>query len=213
MADYALPYTNLAYCALTPIQNVVSASVGRGLTVNVFEISEQLFRIDVQTVDLIPHGAPHAAWRAWRAKLRGGLNTFSTWDVNKRTPLAYPSATSAASISGAWGGTATVTALGASGALSLSGLPAGYVLSAGDYIGLEESGRYDLYEVATTVTANGSGVVTVSVLPYLRSTVFTTAAVARIWRPVAAFILDPQSWQEDGSHTRCRISFSGTQRI
>jgi hypothetical protein len=213
MANVSLPYTNLAYCLFSPIQNVVSASMGRGLTVNVFEISEQLFKVDIQTVAMIPHAAPHAAWRAFRAQLRGGLNTFSTWDVNKRTPLAYPNATSAASISGAWSGTAVVTSLGASGALGLSGLPANYAFSAGDYIGLEEGGRYDLYEVATSVTANGSGVVTVSVLPYLRTTVFTTSAVARIWRPVAAFILDPASWQEDGSYNLCRISFSGTQRI
>jgi len=213
MTVIALPYTNLASCLFTPIQNVTAASVGRGLVVNVFETAEQLWRVQVQTVALKPHAAPHAAWRAFRAKLRGGLNTFSTWDVNKRTPLAYPTATASASISGGWNGTATVSALGASGALGLTGLPASYVLSAGDYIGLEEGGRYDLYEVATSVTANGSGVVTVSVLPYLRSTIFTTSAVARLWRPVATFIIDPASWDEDGSFSTSRISFSGSQRI
>lgn len=213
MTVHALPYTNLVRCLFTPLESIGRASIGRGLSVNISETAERVWQVEIQTIPLWPQLEPRANWRAWRAKLRGGINLFSTWDVSKPTPLAYPTAAASTDISGAWDGTATVTALGASGALGLSGLPASYVLSAGDYIGLEEGGRYDLYEVATSVTANGSGAVTVSVIPHLRTTVFTTAAVARLWRPVATFIIDPGSWSEGNEVGPSPIFFSGIQRI
>lgn len=214
MTVYALPYSNLAVCALTPRESVTRASVGRGLSINTFELAERLWQIQIQTVPLTAMGAPRANWRAFHAKLRGGLNLFSAWDVFKRTPLAYPTATASTDISGGWAGTAVVTALGASGLISLSGLPANYVVSAGDYIGLEQGGRYDLYEVAVGQTASGLGnVANLSVLPFLRTTIFTTSAVARLWRPVATFVIDPESWSESASFSPGPISFSGIQRI
>lgn len=213
MTVYALPYTNLTRCLFTPLESITRASVGRGLSINLFQTAETLWQVEIETIPLWRDLQPRADWRAFRSKLRGGLDLFSAWDVSKPTPLAYPSATSAASISGGWGGTATVTSLGASGALGLSGLPANYQLKAGDYIGLEQSGRYDLYEVATSVTANGSGVVTVTVRPHLRTTVFTTSATARLWRPVATFIIDPESWSESAEPGPTPISFRGVQRI
>jgi hypothetical protein len=211
MADYEIPSYSLQQCTFTPVESVGRSRIGGGTSIALTETMETVFRVDVQTIDLTQ--ADRAAWRAWRAKLRGGLDTFSLYDVSKATPLNYLTATASTDISGSWDGTADVTSLGASGALALASLPAAYVVSLGDYIALEEGGRTDLYQASATVTANGSGVVTVSVRPYLRTGIFTASAVARLWRPKANFVLDPASWSESAGVLPSPISFSGIQRI
>jgi hypothetical protein len=211
MTIYAIPSYKLTQCVFQPMESVGRARIGGGTSLALTETMDSVFRVDVQTIPLSP--SLRAAWRAWRAKLRGGLDQFSLYDVTKKAPLAYAGATASTDISGAWDGTADVTSLAASGVLGLASLPANYVLSAGDYIGLEEGGRYDLHQVATAVTANGSGVASVSVLPYLRTGIFTASAVARIFRPVGVFVLDPASWSESAGVLPSPISFSGIQRI
>ena len=211
MAVFEIPSYKLVQCVFQPVESVGRSRVGVGTALALTETMDTVFRVDVQTIPLAP--ALRAAWRAWRGRLRGGLDQFSLYDVTKKNPLAYPFATASTDISGSWGGTATVTSLGASGALGLSGLPANYILSEGDYIALEEGGKIDLYQVATTITASGGGVVTVSVRPFLRTGLFTTSAVARIWRPKATFVLEPGSWSESAGVLPSPISFSGIQRV
>jgi hypothetical protein len=172
---------------------------------------DAVFRVDVVTIPLSP--ASRADWLAWKAKLRGGLDLFSMYDVTKKNPLNYKGAILSTDISAAWDGTADVTSLGASGAMGLASLPANYVLSLGDYIALEESGRYDLYQVSATVTANGSGVASISVRPYIRTGIFTSSATARIFRPKATFVIEPESWSESAGLVPSAISFTGIQRI
>lgn len=211
MSIYEIPSYKLVQCVIQPVESVGRARIGGGTSIALTETMETVFRVDVQTIPLSP--SLRAEWRAWRAKLRGGLDLFSLYDVTKKAPLAYAGAMASSDISASWDGTADVTSLGASGALALASLPANYVVSAGDYIALEEGGRYDLYQASATVTANGSGVVTVSVRPYLRTGIFTASAVARLWRPKATFVLDPASWSESAGVLPSPISFSGTQRI
>jgi hypothetical protein len=211
MATYEIPSYKLTQCIIQPVESVGRARIGRGTSLALTETMDTIFRVDVQTIPLIE--ADRAAWRAWKSKLRGGLDQFSLYDASKPTPLAYPNATSAASISGSWDGTADVTTLGASGALALADLPANYVVTQGDYIALEEGGRVDLYQASASITANGSGVVTVSVRPFLRTGIFTTAAVARLWRPKGVFVIEPESWSESAEILPGPISFSGIQRI
>jgi len=211
MTTYEVPSYKLTQCLIEPVESVGRARIGGGVSLALTETMETVFRVDVQTIPLSP--ALRASWRAWRSKLRGGLDLFSLYDVTKKNPLNYPDATASTSISGSWDGTATVTSLGASGALGLSGLPASYVVTEGDYIALEEGGRVDLYQASASVTANGSGVATVSVRPYLRTGIFTTAATARLWRPKGSFVLEPSSWSEGAGLVPSPISFSGIQRI
>ncbi len=54
--------------------------------------------------------------------------------------------------------------------IGLAGLPAGYVLSAGDWVGWSYSGRRALHQVVnTTATADGAGAVTVELIPPVRA--------------------------------------------
>ena len=211
MATYEIPSYKLVQCVIQPVESVGRARIGGGTSLALTETMDTVFRVDVQTIPLSP--AVRAAWRAWRAKLRGGLDLFSLYDVTKKAPLAYAGANVSTDINASWNGTATVTALGASGALGLSGLPANYILTEGDYIALEESSRVDLYQASATVTANGSGAVTVSVRPYLRTGIFSASAVARLVRPKGTFVLEPGSWSESAGVLPSPISFSGIQRI
>lgn len=211
MAVYEIPSYSLIECTFLPAESVGRARINGGSVVALTETMDTVFRVQIQTIPL--NQTARQAWHAWRAKLRGGLDLFSLYDVTKRNPLNYLTANASTDISGSWDGTADVTALGASGSLALASLPAGYVFSAGDYVGLEEGGRYDLYTVSAAVTANGSGVATVSVRPYLRTGIFTTSAVARIWRPKATFVLEPESWSEGAGLVPSPIAFSGIQRI
>jgi len=211
MAIYEIPSYKLAGCTFRLSESVGRARIGSGTVVSLTETMDAVFRVDVLTIPLSP--ANRAAWLAWKAKLRGGLDLFSMYDVTKKNPLNYPTATASTDISGSWDGTADVTSLGASGAMGLASLPASYVISAGDYIALEEGSRYDLYQVSANVTANGSGVASVSVRPYIRTGIFTTSAVARLWRPKATFVIEPESWSESAGLVPSPISFSGIQRI
>jgi hypothetical protein len=154
----------------------------------------------------------HAIWSAWRKSLRSS-RTFVAFDVRKKTPRAYPTAVVPGDILALWDGTCDVASIGLSGALELEGLPlAAYQFKAGDRIGLEEGGKYGYYEVLEDVTA-ASFEATVTVAPFLHDTLFTVAAVCRLWRPVCQFILDQSSWSEQGTVEKTPISFNGVQRL
>lgn len=211
MSNIALPSYALYRCYFEYKDGTTSISVGGGTKGNVAQTFDALYDLVVQTPPL--ERADRQMWSAWRKSLRGGLNRILAYDLSKHPPLAYPDAEASTDISAGWDGTATVTDLGASGALALSGLPASYEIKAGDPIGLIESGRYDVYEAIADATANGSGAVTVSVAPFLRTDIFSTSAVADLWKPRATFILDWQSWQEDAVVEQTPISFRASQVV
>jgi hypothetical protein len=81
----------------------------------------------------------------------------------------------------------------------------------GDHLALEENGKYGFYEILEDKTANGSGVVTLTVAPFIHTTLFSTAATARLWQPKAEFIIDWQSWKEQATLNPTPISFEAYQ--
>lgn len=151
-------------------------------------------------------------WSTWRNSLRGGLGTFIAYDVRRRVPRAYPAANVPADIQSGWNGLAGVSSLGLSGALGLNGLPSGYQFKVGDRVGLEQSGRYGYYDVLEDVTASGT-TATIAVSPFLHTSVFTTSAIARLWRPWCQFVIDNTSWSASGSVEASPVSFKGIQRL
>lgn len=214
MTTYEIPTYSLRQCTIV-LENAVGKSrINGGAVLSLTEVFDPIWTVNIET--LLLEERERSQWRAWKNKLRGGLDYFSLYDISKPYPYNYRDYTSPYSIGAAspsWNGTATVTALGASGALGLSGLPANYVITEDDYIGLEQSSRYGLYAAAETKTANGSGAITISVRPYLHTGIFTTSAVARLWQPKATFIIDNDSWSESMVLDPTSISFRGVQRI
>lgn len=205
-----LPNYRLRRATFRLVDPVVGVSSSSGARVNLTQVADPIWMFDAETV---PHwGNERRTWSAWKNSLRGGLNEFIAYDITRNPPLAYPNASSPEDISGGWDGTAIVTAIGLSGELGLSGLPTGYQFSEGDRIGLEEGGARGYYEIVEDTTAVGTSA-TVTVSPHLHAGIFTNAAVARIWQPVAKFVLDWQSWSAEDTIEPTPISFTAYQRV
>lgn len=78
--------------------------------------------------------------------------------------------------------------------IRISGLPAAYVLTQGDYIGFSYgSGRRALHRVVTTVTASGAGLTPLfEVTPIIRAGAVVSTAVTLI-KPVIKAVIEPGS--------------------
>lgn len=80
--------------------------------------------------------------------------------------------------------------------LTLSGLPAGYVITPGDYLGFSYGSspvRYAMHQVVIGKTANGSGVTTaIEVTPYIRDGAAVGATVTLL-RPTFKAVIVPGS--------------------
>ena len=200
----------MAECWFDLAEPVVMQASAKGQLINLSQVNDPVWRGTFQTGIL--ERDKQSIWSAWRKSLRG-TKTFVAYDVRKSTPRAYPNATSAASISGAWDGMAVVSSVGLSGALGLTGLPASYQFKIGDRVGLEQSGKYGYYEILEDVTASGGGAATINVAPFLHTTLFNTSAVCRVWRPVCQFLIDQATWAEQGTVEKTPIAFNGVQRL
>ena len=209
MSVFELPSYGLTQCLVEPVESIGRHRFDNGAAIGLTETMETIVRCQVVTLPLTR--LERAEWRAWRNKLRGGINQFRMYDFRQCAPHAYVGSTSPDDISSGWDGTANVTDLGLSGALGLSGVPEGVQISTDDWIGLEENGRYDVYAAIAPAVANASNEVTVTVSPFLRTGIFSTSAIARLWRPMPAFVIE--SFEDPPQHGRQPIAFTGTQRI
>jgi hypothetical protein len=138
------------------------------------------------------------AIRAWHAGLRGMQRMFLGYDRERPFPKAYRSGFEGMTRAGggAFGGDATSwsqsIASNGDANLQLGGLPAGFVLGLGDYIGFRwdaagssagANDRRALVRVTAGATANGSGVVTVTTEPPVDMHVVPVDAVAHLDNP------------------------------
>jgi hypothetical protein len=162
--------------------------------------TQRLGRVDAQKFS--------AFWNA----LKGGLNTFTMHHPERAYPLAYPTGFDGMvkATSGAFDGTAEVNALTTT-SLTLTGLPADFEVTQGDPVGLVESGKYGLYEAAADATGDADGVLTVTVQPFIATTVFTTAATANFAKALGEFRGRANSLSNLRERARMPASFSARQ--
>jgi hypothetical protein len=206
-----LPHYLLEECSFRLVEAVTSVTSHSGAKINMTMMSDPIWTLDVTTLPMWDD--ERREWTAWKNSLRGGLRSFVAYDAT-RNPGAYPLASSPGQISTEWDGTATVANLGLSGQLGLSGLPSGYRASVGDRVSLHQpNGSIGYYEVLEDAVASGGGAITLSVSPLLHTTIFTTAATARLWQARAKFVIDWQSWQESTVGGPSSISFRAVQRV
>ncbi|MER3352442.1 MAG: hypothetical protein RLQ73_00560 [Hoeflea sp. D1-CHI-28] len=116
-------------------------------------------------------------------------STFLCYDTRK----PYPSADPDGSILGS--STPTISALNANNRqMNVTGLPSGYVLTAGDLIGWNYGSnptRYTLHRIVKGVTASGAGTaIGFEVAPFIPSGTTTGTPVSLI-RPVVKAVLEP----------------------
>lgn len=146
------------------------------------------------------------ALQSWLDSLRGGLRDFYAFDPLKSLPVNYRSS----GLPGGFGGTGTVSSVTVNG-FTVSGLPSGFVLKAGDMVGLEEGAKRGLYRI--TEDATGASVA-LTVEPRVNTTLFSSAAVARVVRPVCVMTLDGESISDQRTaQIRNPITFSAIQKV
>ncbi len=135
-------------------------------------------------------------WRAFVRRCRGAQIPWYAGDRGRPFPLAYPSGFGGLNRAGggAFDGSAASWSVNAErDQPALTGLPAGFVLSIGDYVMwrwvTSSEPRRSLHVLVEASTANGSGAVTLRVEPPL-PTLIPGGAVADLANPVCIMRLD-----------------------
>jgi len=182
----------------------------RGGFLQKMEISEPRWQIAISTTNMSNNDL--GALRAWWNSLEGGMNDFFIHDTARPIPANYETLTGlAVSGGGAFDGTCNVVSYPTAKSISLDGLPDSFALKTGDYIGLEEGNNRSLHHILSDVTASVGGAVVVPVSPYVSTNVFTTAAVARLDRPVIKVVPNVDSWSGSPQLFHGSASFSAMQ--
>jgi hypothetical protein len=154
--------------------------------------------------------------QAWLDTLRGAGRTFYGYDQLKPFPVSYPGGFGglARAGGGAFDGTGTVSLLSGSG-FTVSTLPSGLMLKAGDMVGLVEGAKRGLFRLSEDATANEAGVVALSVEPRIPpGQSFSSAAIANFVRPACVMTLDPQSARAPRKAGGLSpISFTGIEKL
>lgn len=160
--------------------------------------------------------AGYQARRAWLDGARGALVRVLVHDALQPYPLRYPRALleSLARPGGTpFDGTASVMALSAS-SLTLGILPPGFVISAGDYVGLVEAGKYGLVRVFADAVADTAGHAVLTVYPTGQTKHFSVIAQARLVRPACLMVIDPGAASASRSAAQSGpVSFTASQAL
>ena len=114
------------------------------------DLGAPLWTLRAASKVLSPNNLDH--WRARLTALENGLQTFLGYPMSRCFPQAYPNGTWPTG--GAFDGSAVLAAINANRkAIALSGLPAGFKLTLGDYVSIAG----DLHQVMEAATADGFG--------------------------------------------------------
>lgn len=186
-----LPTYALSECTFELLEGVEGSAYAGGSKINLTQIDDKIWKCTIQTDRLDRQDAQ--AWSAWKLSLRAGFRRFVAYDQARSTPLAYLSARNPGQIFGGWAGSANILSLGFAGSVTLNQLPPAYIVSAGDRLGFVQSGKYAYHEVLETRQVDVNGAVSLMIAPFPQP-IFTTAAQAVLWRPMAEFVIDWRSW-------------------
>lgn len=149
------------------------------------DLGSPLWKATYQSRSLWPNELDY--WLARMKALENGLQTFKAWRLSRTYPIAYPRGSWPTG--GAFSGSGQVNSITGK-AISLKGLPPGYIVSIGDFV---QVGASDLYQALETVTANGAGVTgSFEVRTFVWPTSLVNAA-AKLVKPSCIMTLVPDS--------------------
>ncbi len=162
-------------------------------------------------VSYVTKPLPNDQARAFEAaidSLDGVVQTFEACDLRGLMPIAYPT--------GACNDGVLASVNANNKMLSLSGLAAGQIVSAGDYLSFSYGSNRAYHRAAQTVTADGSGVTAqFEVRPFIRpGWTLSPSTPVKLKTPKGIFCLVPDSFTprpSGGLHTV--ISFQALQYI
>lgn len=189
-------------------------ALARGGLPQVIEIGRPLWDARYETYALAETQV--AAWEAWTASLRGGRRLFRAWHPLRRYGLAYRSGYDGMTRAGggAFDGTATLASVGAAlDTMTISGLPAGLVISAGDMLSFAHVAVQSLHRVVEGATASGGGGATVAVEPEIIPSPPANAAVSLV-KAWCNAVIDPSTMQlRWTSDRRAIVTFQAMQAL
>lgn len=194
----------------SPVFGVVSPRSRSGEVLSV-EYADAYWSASLTSVAIDQHDVLRL--RRWFDSMRGGLYSFLAHDSARELPYNYRTGFDGLTIAGGatpFVGALTVDSL-TSGSVTVSQLPADFVFTEGDYIGLVENGRYGLHAILEDVTGSAGGVATVEVHPPIKTTIFTSSAVGNLDKPLGEF--KPVSFEGQPSINRTSVRITGVQVI
>jgi hypothetical protein len=186
-----------------------SSDVAGGGNPQVAELAPPLWR-GSWTVEALDR-ALGGTWEAWLESLRGGLRLFKGIPPKNRWPILYPRGFAGLLVSGSpFTGSGNLLTIGAGrDTVTVSALPVGLVLSAGDFLSIPVGSRQHLHKIIEGGVANGSGQVALTVEPTIRPNA-TTGVAVRLADPFCDMVLEP-GWSSSYRGTTKTFSFSGLQ--
>jgi hypothetical protein len=157
------------------------------------EIAPPYWSARIDTADIQRRTDRYKNWRQFTDGARGSMKVVLLWDADLPVPQAYDTLTGMTKAGGgAFVGTGNVDVVDNAYTRTISGLPANFVFTAGDYISFMKGGRYSLHRIVQDVVGNGSGVAVVVVEPYI-SSVFDADATFNVFRACGEFLIDSRS--------------------
>lgn len=146
-------------------------------------------------------------------KASKGSSVVQVYDYFNPRPRTYGSSplSGTRALGGSFDGTAVIDTVTSSILLSLSGLPAGFVINAGCLIEVRKSSlERSLHRVGSDVVASGTGHADVSLVTPL-SSVFTAAnSIVTFEKPACLMMVSPD-WVSSRSWDKRQVSFSATE--
>lgn len=205
-------FQNLNVRQTTPDLSIGTlSSQTAGGAVIIDSVAERLWRFDVQLASVAK-----SEGQAMRAKLRllqePGAS-FLVYAKESPHPAADPGGALLAGFAPVLAGIASNNR-----EISLAGLPGGYVISDGDFLGFQYGAnptRYAYHQVVVGAVASPGGAVTLSdVIPHIRPGAVLGAAVS-LSKPVFKAVIVPKSVTPGASHSRHvdGVNFSLTQTL
>ncbi len=157
--------------------------------------------------------ADGGAVRAWYDTLLS-YEQFLGFHNLRQYPLAYANGWGNLQVGGnPFSGAGQLVGVGANNVeVSLDALPAGFVLSPGDFFAFDYADTRALHRVSAGAVANGSGQVAVEVRPHVRPGWAAAAAVA-FYRASARMIVLPDTFEDQEEGRNVRFAFEAIQSL
>lgn len=156
-------------------------------------------------------------WVAWENSLRGAGRMFLGRDV-RRGPYprhyartGFDGLTRASIGGGAFDGTSDDCDFTNNQAPTIGKLPAGFVISVGDYVGFTFTGGRTLHRYTEAGVADIDGNVALSLEPEVPSLV-PSDAVANFYKPTALMLIRPDSFDATENNKQRNVSFEAASQ-
>lgn len=143
-----------------------------------------------------------------------GGEVFRAYDVFRPRPMRHDTGLPLSgnrAAGGAFDGTATLAAIVNPLTISVSGLPAAFRLSKGDYVELRKGNASSLHRITDDAIATAGGTVTLSIRYALDTQNFGLTSQVRFEKPSCLMQIDPGSYDAEKSRTSRRPSFTAEE--